>query len=291
MAAAEKHRAMRSAADAQRIGFFATGCHYWGTVTAPNHQLTIVTVCLNDLSGLRATYQSIKEQSHPPAQWIVCDGGSNDGTVEWLGSIVDWPVLAWSSEADGGIYQGMNRGLFKARCDYVLFLNSGDTLGSSRTLDHVRAALAEATDKPSLLFGHCFEVDGSGARHLRRARPAWWVPLGMPTSHQAMIFRRESLPLGFDTRYRWSGDYAAVSDLYMHRRGKDFRLIDEVMCHFHLGGRSDLNRSQFLRETFEIRHRILRMNRFVAGMLHAAHHAQGWVKKWTPGLHRALRYG
>ncbi len=261
-----------------------------GHATAKS-RVSIVTVCLNDLRGLRATHQSICDQFLHPTEWIVADGGSVDGTVDWLRAISSEPRPTWSSEADGGIYQGMNRGLEKVRSDYVLFLNSGDTLGSSRSLEKVELALGASEPMPALLYGHCFEVLPTGQHFLRRARPAWWVPLGMPTSHQAMVFRRESLVHGFDTRYRWSGDYAAVSELFLHKRGEDFRKIDEVLCHFHLGGRSDIHRSQFLRETHEIRRRVLGMNPVAAAILHAAHHAQGWIKKWTPVVHRALRYG
>ena len=74
-------------------------------------------------------------------------------------------------------------------------------------------------------------------------------PSECPPADQAMVFRRECLPRGFNTRYRWSGDYAAVAELFLRKRGRDFKRIDEVYCHFHLGGRSDLYRSQFLAET------------------------------------------
>lgn len=253
--------------------------------------MSIVTVCLNDLQGLRSTYESIKLQFQLPQQWIVADGGSTDGTCEWLRSIEHWPLLEWSSAVDGGIYQGMNRGLARADGEYVLFLNSGDVLSDPNALESVHGALALADFRPTLLFGDCFEVGPDGVGQLRRARPPWWVWLGMPTTHQAMYFRVDALDAGFDTRYRLSGDYAAIAYLYMARRGADFLLLPRPLCRFHLGGRSDQMRRAFLRENMEIRQRILGMSRIPAIALHAAHHVQGWIKKYTPALHRAMRYG
>jgi putative colanic acid biosynthesis glycosyltransferase len=155
----------------------------------------------------------------------------------------------------------------------------------------VTTFLSRHDERPSLLFGDCFEVNSQGDAFLRRARPAWWVWLGMPTTHQAMYFRRDALPSGFDTRYRWSGDYDAVARLYMARRGTDFLHLPKPLCRFHLGGRSDQHRRAFLRENLDIRQRALGMSAAPAYALHAAHHVQGWIKRYVPAVHRSMRYG
>lgn len=252
--------------------------------------IDIVTVCLDDLAGLQKTYESIRVQTRPPRQWIVADGGSSDGTVEWLRT-VDSPLLSYSSRADGGIYQGMNHGLQRADADFVLFLNSGDLLAGPAVLEAVESRLAELPERPVLLFGDSFEVDRRMRPNLRRARPAWWVWLGMPTTHQAMFFRRDALPEGFDTRYRLSGDYAAITALYRKRRGRDFHHFPLPVAHFHLGGRSDQFRRRFLRENLDIRRRVLGMPALPALALHVAHYVHGWIKSHLPALHGFFRYG
>lgn len=259
-------------------------------MTLPALRISVVTVCLDDLSGLQSTYDSVRAQTAPPAQWIVADGASNDGTQQWLGTL-DWQALNWSSGRDGGIYQGMNHGLRQVRADYVLFLNSGDVFSAPDVLESVANCLARTASRPALLYGDCLEADLRGRAHLRRARPAWWVWLGMPTTHQAMYFRTDALPDGFDTRYRWSGDYDAVARLYMARRGADFVHLAKPLCRFHLGGRSDQNRRAFLRENLDIRRRILGLGVGTAYLLHGAHHAQGWIKQYVPAVHRWMRYG
>jgi len=137
-------------------------------------RISIVTVCLNDLRGLKSTFQSVREQTLPPHQWIVADGQSSDGTQDWLASL-DWPILTWSSGKDGGIYQGMNKGLAQVDADYVLFLNSGDVFSGPDVLDAVALFLRGLPERPALLYGDCFEVDTQGGAYLRRARPPWWV--------------------------------------------------------------------------------------------------------------------
>jgi putative colanic acid biosynthesis glycosyltransferase len=253
-----------------------------------NIHLAVITVCLNDLDGLKKTYASVRAQTRQPCQWIVADGDSSDGTVDWLRQL-HWEPLSFSSQVDGGIYEGMNHGLQCTDADYVLFLNSGDLLAGVHVLESVEKELAALQPGPALLFGDSFEVDRWSRPNLRRARPAWWVWLGMPTTHQAMFFRRDALPTGFDTRYRLSGDYAAVCALY--RRGAKFHHLALPIAHFHLGGRSDQQRQRFLRENLEIRRRLLRMPVLPALVLHLAHCVHGWIKYHLPSLHGLVRYG
>lgn len=252
--------------------------------------VSLVTICLNDLEGLRATYESVNRQTLPPEQWVVIDGGSSDGTVDWLRAI-EWPKLTWLSEPDGGIYDAMNKGLARTSSEYVLFLNSGDVLSTPDVLETVTGALTSSGASPTLLYGDCFVVDAAGRSHLRRARSPSWVPIGMPTTHQAMYFRVDALDRGFDAGYRLSGDYAAVCSLYMKRRGRDFLYLPKPLCHFKLGGRSDQYLSLSLEENLDIRRRILGMGAVGSRVLDVLHFLHGLVKQHVPALHRLVRYG
>jgi len=51
---------------------------------------SIITVTLNNINGLKKTYNSIKEQSHHDFEWLIIDGGSDDGSHEYLDSINDF---------------------------------------------------------------------------------------------------------------------------------------------------------------------------------------------------------
>jgi putative colanic acid biosynthesis glycosyltransferase len=245
---------------------------------------------MNDLQGLRATFKSLRAQTQEPHQWIVADGGSADGTSGWLCK-QDWSPLQWSSEPDGGIFFGMNRGLRAVDSDYVLFLNSGDELASPDVLVSVGDYLEAADEWPPLLFGDSFEVDARGRHYLRRARPAYWVRVGMPSTHQAMYFRVDAIVGGLDTRYRLSGDYEAVARLYLPKRGEDFGYLAKPLCRFKLGGRSETQIATLLREHTEIRRRVLGVSPAIAGLLLVAHTLHGMVKRHAPILHRLVRYG
>lgn len=103
-------------------------------------KVSIITVNYNDAVGLRATAESIVCQArYEEIEWIVIDGGSNDGSVDVIHEYAD-KISYWVSEPDGGIYHAMNKGIAQASGEYLLFRNSGDMMYSSdviaKFIDH-----------------------------------------------------------------------------------------------------------------------------------------------------------
>jgi len=104
------------------------------------HKLSIITINLNNASGLFKTIESVFQQTSTDFELLVVDGGSTDGSVEVIRefeqkqsniSKTDFiHYFSWTSEPDTGIYNAMNRGIRMAKGEYVQFLNSGDCLAT-----------------------------------------------------------------------------------------------------------------------------------------------------------------
>ncbi len=91
--------------------------------TAP--LISIVTASYNALDGLKRTVESVREQGFASLEHIVVDGGSNDGTREFLSEQGD--NVRWISEPDRGIADALNKGVSKAQGQYILVLQAGDS--------------------------------------------------------------------------------------------------------------------------------------------------------------------
>lgn len=108
-------------------------------MTTKMPKLSIITINLNNKEGLEKTIHSIVSQKFNDYEWIVIDGGSNDGSLEVLSLGTNrlkgtGHSVMCVSERDSGIYNAMNKGIGFANGEYCLFLNSGDWLYDAETL-------------------------------------------------------------------------------------------------------------------------------------------------------------
>lgn len=95
--------------------------------------ISLITINYNNKAGLSKTIESVLNQKYSQVEYIIIDGGSNDGSTKIIVENQD-KVSYWVSEPDRGVYHAMNKGIAKATGDYVLFLNSGDYLCDENVL-------------------------------------------------------------------------------------------------------------------------------------------------------------
>ncbi|WP_236579115.1 glycosyltransferase family 2 protein [Hydrogenimonas urashimensis] len=202
-------------------------------------KITIVTVVYNALEELKKTVQSVASQTYPHLEYIVVDGGSTDGTIEFLKSS-EKVVSRWISRPDRGIYDAMNRGAELADGDYIQFLNAGDTLYSETVLSEVAQKLKENPAK--VLFGRA--LTGSEERiswlypSVEAPAITEWLKSHDP-NHQAIFF-----PKSFYKKHQYDLKYKITADLDYKLRAKKeigYLFIDRVIVKFALGGVSTQN--------------------------------------------------
>lgn len=99
-------------------------------------KLSIITINYNNLEGLKRTVASVLNQTWQEFEYIVIDGGSTDGSAEYLKDN-NSAFTYWVSEEDKGVYNAMNKGISKAKGEYLFFLNSGDHFNDSFSLSKV----------------------------------------------------------------------------------------------------------------------------------------------------------
>lgn len=196
-------------------------------------ELSIITVCYNNLLGLQRTFASLRKQTATSFEWIVIDGGSNDGSREFIQRHMD-DIAYWVSEPDRGIYHAMNKGIAAARGNYLQFLNAGDTLADSdvvaRFLQHEFAC--------DVVYGNAIIVDEDGTEVSRFIAPSeirlssFW---SHTLNHQATFFHRRC----FET-YRYNEENKIASDvelfMWLVLKGYSFQRYDEVIVLFMEGG-------------------------------------------------------
>lgn len=219
-------------------------------------RISIITVVLNDLDGLKRTHRSVFEQSNKNFEWIVRDGGSDGRTIDFLLSLGD--AVKWVSEPDRGIYDAMNRGVSMSVGEYVVFMNAGDTFCDSETLASVSSyLLAEHRGADVLFGGAMLSFSGWGRtvyRPPRLVEASLWH--GLPANHQATYYRRSLLSqTPYDLKYSLCGDYYLAATLM--RSGASAAYLDEPLAIFEVGGQSYKRVGQLFAEPYRIQRDVL----------------------------------
>lgn len=99
-----------------------------------NIKISVITVCYNAVDIIEDTIKSIIGQENANLEYIIIDGGSNDGTLEVINKYCN-KITQFVSEPDKGIYDAMNKGTSYAKGDFLIFMNAGDQFSSSDVLE------------------------------------------------------------------------------------------------------------------------------------------------------------
>lgn len=146
--------------------------------------ITVVTVCYQDISGLRRTMESLESQTYKQYQHVVVDGASGDATPSWLDTrIVASNNYIYVSEPDGGIYDAMNKACALATGKLLIFMNAGDSFVDEAVLSDIihshkqNAWLWAYGDVVRTLGGNALRVMSMRPFSLRKfLRGTMWIP-------------------------------------------------------------------------------------------------------------------
>ena len=150
-------------------------------------KVSIITVAYNNLKGLQETFDSVTRQSTRDYEFIIIDGGSSDGSKEFLENNSAF-IQYWVSEPDTGIYNGMNKGIKAATGEYVIFMNSGDVFSSDIMLEKCLPYLTGE----DLIYGNAYyETPERKYEYFIPKKITLGTLLKEPICHQSAFFRRD----------------------------------------------------------------------------------------------------
>ena len=175
-------------------------------------KLSIITVNLNNKSGLQKTIDSVISKTYKDFEWIIIDGGSTDGSKELIEQYSQY-ITYWVSEPDKGIYNAMNKGIISANSEYLLFLNSGDWLINTNIIEQAFPFMNNA----DFVYGSLQLVNRDGDIKI------WDIPIDSVTGefflnstmpHPATFIKKEKLLQygGYDESYKIAADWKFFMD-------------------------------------------------------------------------------
>ncbi len=189
--------------------------------------ISIITVVRNSVDTLEDTILSVFAQPYDNLDYLVIDGGSNDGTLDIISKYSD-RITWWESTPDSGIYHAMNKGWSVARDgSYILYLGAGDKIISLPD-DLGRF------DSGDVVYGTVY----MGSRTVFNARTGFHLKLYNSLHHQALLVNKALHPAApFDTKFRVYADFDFNQRLL--KSGANFVYSPLFTSYALPGGRSD----------------------------------------------------
>ncbi len=215
-----------------------------------NPKISIVTVVYNAKHLIENTIKSVVSQSYLNIEYIIIDGGSDDGTLE-IAERYQSQIALIQSGKDSGLYDAMNKGLKDATGDYILFLNAGDELYDKDTITNVFTSFNDA----DVYYGNTVVINNSGEvlgdRRLKPPAQLTWRSLkyGMCVSHQSFIARR-LLCENYNLEYLIAADIDWVINVL--KQSKKVVNTEMYISKYLEGGKSNKNKQSAWMERFRI---------------------------------------
>ena len=200
---------------------------------------SIITPAYNAGSQLSKTIASISNQDCQNFEYIIQDGGSNDGTFELIEEIKkEKPWVKFCQQKDNGIYDAMNLAVDSALGEYIIFLGAGDLLYDSSVLSQVEKCISD-NNAPDIIYGYVMtqKPEESDLVKYDNRLNFWYTLKFRPVCHQA-IFAKASLfkEKKFDISYEVVADQDWM--MSMVKAGKCIKYIDTPISVYMLDGMS-----------------------------------------------------
>ena len=174
--------------------------------------ISIIVAVFNGSKTLQQCIDSVAQQTYPNKELIIIDGGSKDGTIDLLEANKEM-ISYWISEPDRGIYNAWNKGLAKAKGEWICFLGADDFFWDVQVLERMSEQLEILPTAIRVAYGQIMLLSENG-ESLYPVGESWQkikghfmqVPL-IPhpgAMHRRSLFERHGQ---FDESFRIAGDY------------------------------------------------------------------------------------
>jgi glycosyltransferase involved in cell wall biosynthesis len=212
-------------------------------------KVSVITPVYNTAKTLETTILSVLNQSIP-AEYLVMDGGSTDGSIAIAERYADRLTLV--SEPDRGVYDAMNKGIVRSTGDVIGIINADDWYNENA----LQSIVSIFTSNPDVDLVYSPIDNYFDGRYRSTYTPGKLENLHFKftLNHPSCFVRRsvyEQIGL-YDLKYAIAADYDFVFRAYCG--GYRFHYFTSPLASYSLEGMSSqpANRLQLIRESWRV---------------------------------------
>ena len=193
-------------------------------------KVTVITVVYNAYNKIEETILSVVNQDFENVEYIIIDGGSNDGTLDIIKKYSE-KISYWCSESDFGIYDAMNKGIQKSTGEWVNFMNAGDRFVSENVISSL--FLNKKYEEFDVVFGNSI-MERSNKIQVKQPviKPIEDLWKGPVFRHGAMFTRlklHNKYPFKVHENYKICADFDFIYRIYIEGCRMNFVNVDIII--------------------------------------------------------------
>lgn len=171
--------------------------------------VSVVTPSFNQGEFLEDTIRSVLAQDYPAVEYLIVDGGSTDTSVDII-KRYDSDLAWWVSEPDEGQASAINKGISRAKGEFVAWLNSDDLYFPGAIKSAVDIMLSDP--QIGMVYGDAVTIDEKGRPIRELIFPDWKLDdlIQFRIICQPAVFMRRSSyqgVSGLDPNYQFMLDH------------------------------------------------------------------------------------
>jgi glycosyltransferase involved in cell wall biosynthesis len=204
-------------------------------------KISIITVVFNNVDTVAAAVESVIHQDYENIEYIIIDGGSDDGTLAALEDYKEH-FATFISEPDEGIYDAMNKGIKEANGEIIGILNSDDLYHTNNVISKVVKAFRK--NSIDVVFGDLHYVKKNNLdKVVRYYSSAKFHPskfrFGFMPAHPTFFTKKEHYEnLGlYKTNYEIAADFELLLR-FLKVYNLEYKYLPINMIKMRMGGRS-----------------------------------------------------
>ena len=217
-------------------------------------KISIITATYNSETSIASALKSIEEQDHKEIEVLLIDGKSKDNTIEVAKKAFSG-TLKIISEKDRGIYDALNKGIYKATGDIIGFVHSDDLLASPETISAIVKAFEES--EADGVYGDLQYVKKEDtAKVIRYWKSQSFKPQllsnGWMPAHPSLFLKKEVYEKHgfFNLDYNIAADYDFMLRILQDAQLK-FTYLPQVITKMRVGGASNRSIKNIVQKSSE----------------------------------------
>jgi glycosyltransferase involved in cell wall biosynthesis len=227
--------------------------------------ISLITPTLNDLNNLKKLIKNIKKQKFRNFEHIVADGGSTDGTVEFLRN--NNQVDKFFSSKDLNMYRGINKALELCEGRIIGYINADDQYNNIEYFRKIKECFQK--NKVDCMYSG-FELINSKNNQKKifvplKLKKRHLATLGMPFCQHSFFWSAKFKKQKFNLKYKVCSDFEFIGNIILKSKKIAYLQLNTSTFFKRKNSFGEKNNKKGIAETIEIKkyfYNKLKFNKF-----------------------------